>query len=364
MDPAGIAKAAVAILTPLLTALGIVFGRRARLRAEIKNNLQLLTEVRDEPLLQADGLAAGWLAGKVLVDTAKLTGQPLGPRKSPIPWSSVVLAGILAVAAGLFTWWLNQRGPVWYSVFPATFALAMSISVVGMLTGRQLPDEPDLPAGASEIRTDTAEEQVATRLHVAATGGDPALFASDAQIGVALRFVSLLGTGAFEDAIRLAEPNWLLCRIQARLWNMHLEGTLELDELQSLATSLLEERRPRKSWDRFAADEAEQFAEAWAGLNADTLGAASRRRRIARDLDLVVLTKLGTSGHGYFVTTATALPGAMTILLRQTPDGWRVTNHLGIAPPAPGWPPTWWVPGDSALTTLTELGDPAPPPGP
>jgi hypothetical protein len=92
---------------------------------------------------------------------------------------------------------------------------------------------------------------------------------------------------------------------------------------------------------------------AWGSIDPEKYGSASRRRRVARDYDLVVLAPVGDTG-GYWVTTATSIPNALLFSMHRTGNSWLVASHLGAAPPTPGWPPTWWVTDDPAITSLPE----------
>lgn len=353
MDLEAIAKTAVTVGAPLAGLIGWG-GRRRRLRAEIRDNLALLDELKKDPLFSQRTSTVGWLAGKIVVDIARLAGQPLGPKKKPILWGSVIAASILGLGAGLWTYLIDRDGFLWYSVFPGTFALAMLISISGTITNRQLPADPELPAGATPIRSDTTQEQIARSVQLAASGLDGEMFVEDGQVGVALRFIGLMRGSKYEEALALADSNWRLCRIQARLWNMHQEGALTRDALSQLAESLHTRREPDEFWKGYIAAEAEQIAEAWRELDPSNLGAASRRRRMARNYDLVVLAPLGASAEGYFVTEATMIPTAVVFLMHKVDGSWLVSNHVGTAPPTPGWPPVWWTPLDRAFDDLPD----------
>lgn len=359
MDIPTLLKAAAAVITPLLALIGIA-GRRKRLRSEIRDDLVLLEELRKEELLVQHSPVVAWMAGKIALDTARLTRQPLGPKKKPIAWASVILAAVFGIAAALWTWYLDRDGFQWYSVFPGTLAALLGISIIGMTANRQLPADPDLPEGATAVRTETVDEQIARTVRLAGSEIEVDMFAEGGQVTTALKFVGLMRDGRYEDALVLADPIWIQCRIQARLWNIHLEGSLEFIELEGLAESLASAREPRDFWDGYVQAESEQFRVAWRELDPDNLGAASRRRRIARDYDLVVLTPLGANTDGYFVTSATALPNAYTFLMHRVDGVWLVANHLGTAPPTAGWPPVWWSPMDHAFDGLPEA-DPVTP---
>lgn len=353
MDFEAIAKAAAIVVTPLAAVIGIG-GRRRRLRAEVRENLALVEVLRKDAIFGQHTPTVGWLAGRIVIDIARLTGQPLGPKKKPIQWGSVVFAALLGLATGYWTYLINREGFVWYSVFPGTFALSMLISIAGMTTNRQLPADPDLPPGATPVRSDTTEEQIASSVQLAGSGLDREMFEDAGQVGVALRFIALMRESKYDQALALADSNWSLCRIQARLWNMHLEGTLTRESLPDLADSLHRRHEPADFWDGYVAAEGQQIADAWRQLDPSNLGAASRRRRMARNYDLVVLAPLGASTEGYFVTEATMIPNAVAFLMHKVNGHWLVSNHVGTAPPTPGWPPTWWTSLDRSFDDLPE----------
>lgn len=360
MDIPTLLKSAAAIITPLLALVGIL-GRRKRLRNEIREDLVLLGDLRKEELLVEHTPVLAWITAKIAIDTARLTRQPLGPKKKPIPWGSVIFAVLLAIASALWTLYLNRNGFEWYSVFPGTIAALFTISILGMTTNRRLPADPDLPAGATPLRTDTAEEQIFSSIHQARSGLESEMFVDGGQVATARKFVELMRDGKYEEGLEYADQNWILCRVQSRLWNMHLAGPLEVDELPELAKQLASVHEPQDFWQGLVEAEAEQFRDAWQDLNPATLGAASRRRRMSRDHDLVILTPLGANGDGFFVTSATALPNAQTFLMHRVGGTWLVANHLGTAPPTPGWPPAWWSPADHAFDGLSEATAPGSP---
>ena len=348
------AKLVLSIVVPLLAAIGIGSRRRV-LRTEIRENLELVKLLSEDEILSTHTLARGWLQGKIAVDVARLAGQRLGNPKKPIPWGSVVFAALLAVGFGIWTYSLDHDGFVWYSVFPALVAVLFLISVAGQFMNRELPtnEQAGLPAGATPLRSGSAEEEVAGQVQLAASGANNEMFADSGQIGVALRFIDEMRRGDFELALKRADINWLRCRVQSWLWNNTSSFGEDLTELGSLADSLVEVREPAEVWSSFVEVEAAGFANAWANLTPDDTGAASRRRRMSRDCDLVIIVPLGKSG-GYFVMSATALPDALTILMRHDGEQWLVANHLAAALPIPGFPPVWWNVNDPAIEVLPE----------
>jgi hypothetical protein len=194
---------------------------------------------------------------------------------------------------------------------------------------------------------------VATAVAIAAVGGIDDRLEPGHQADVALRFVKLLQLGAYESAIELADHNWLRCRVYAWLWNKQSHFGSDTDELARIAADMLQEREASKDWNDFVSTEAGQFRKDWGPIDFDQYGIAGHRRRVARDLDLVILAPVGESG-GYFVTEATAIVGAFTLLVRKQGSSWLVANHVSIAPPLAEWPPIWWGTGDSVVETLPE----------
>jgi hypothetical protein len=354
MDVETVAKAALAIGAPLATVIRLG-GRQRRLRNDIRENLALVEDVEKHDLLRNYSLASGWLQGRIALDVARLTGQQLDNPKKPINKGSLVFGLILTLAFAAWTYSLNRDAFVWYSVFPGVVAVVCGLAVVGMFTDREVPQEDDSehPPGAVRAPTETASERIATSMSIAASGGADDRLEEGGQADVVLRFLKLMQLGAYEAGLALADENWARCRVHAWLWNNQASFGDDPTDLSRLAEEMLRERNQNETWRDFLQVEASQFVETWGSLDFDQYGIASRRRRISADLDMVILAPVGSSG-GYFVLTATALPNAFTFLVTRTSDGWRVSNHLGIAPPVPAWPPVWWVTDDPFIAALPE----------
>lgn len=357
MNPVQIVQAFLAVVTPLAALLNVI-SRRRRLRTEIKENLELLQELEKQPAFHEHLPVAGWLQGKIALDVAKLSGVTIGARKKPIPKGSVVSALLLGLGFAFWTYRIVENGFVWYSVFPGSGAFLFLVSVLGMMTGREIPpaQDPDLPSGAQPISGGGHREQVGAAGTLAAAGYTNERFADDGQVGVALTFFRAMHEGRYLDAWELADPTWRMCRVQSWLWNScrAQQGSTDRATLEALAGSLTSTRQPSEMWGTFVKSEREQFAEAWRAYDVNNMGAGSNRRRISADCDLVVLAPLGSNPDGYYVDRATLVPNALVFTLQKTKDGWRLANHLGGAPPAPGWPPSWWTVGDAAVEQLND----------
>ncbi len=163
MNPLDIAKALVAVLTPLAALLGLT-GRRRRLRAEIRADLALVSELEGSEALRSTPVVQ-WLQGRIALDVARLAGVPLGTAKKPIPWSSVITEAILGTIFGGWTWLIDRDGFVWYSVFRGVVAGLMGVAILGAFSNRQVPPETEA-VGAAQ-----ADSGVAARSSDPSTGG-------------------------------------------------------------------------------------------------------------------------------------------------------------------------------------------------
>lgn len=179
-------------------------------------------------------------------------------------------------------------------------------------------------------------------------------FGEEGQIGVALRFVGAAADGRYEDAWELADDNWKLCRAEAFLWNNRNFYGDDQSVLDRLAAEITAGPSDAEVWEEFVETERGQYVQTWGDIDVNQWGAASRRRRIAPDYELVILTPLGKYETGFMVHGLTALPAAVTLVMHRTSHGFRVASHVAEAPPIPGWPPSWWVRNDPAVNQLPE----------
>ncbi len=300
MNVTAVAQAVATIATPV-GALAGYFSREKRLRNRIRDNYSLLQDLEKNDVLREHTPIPTWLNGKIAIDVARLSGQPLGTPKKPIPKGGLTLAATILIAFTAWTYYIVHNAFVWYSVFPGLVAALMAVSILGMFTDRELPPQAndELPPGAVPIRSDTAEEQIATSVALSASGQLDAKFSPTGQVGVTLRFLRAMQEGRIEDGFSLADRNWRDRRIQAWLWNNRQHFSENPDELQQLSDSLTDHNKPEQIWADFIASEVHSFIQAWHMIDVDTLGAAGRRRRIARDHELIILTPVGDGG-GYF----------------------------------------------------------------
>ncbi|WP_329120240.1 hypothetical protein [Streptomyces sp. NBC_01465] len=353
MNPEAIANATTTVIASLGTLIGIV-SRPKRRRNHIRENLSLAEELEKNALLRDHTPTIAWINTKIALDVAKLSGQSLETPKKPIPWGSVILSSIAVVGFGYWSYWLNSEEFVWYSTFPGVVAFLMAMSVYGSFLNREiLPEEnSQLPDSAVPVHPGQASEQISSALSLAAAGADE-MYEEGGQLGVAFQFIARMAAGEFNDAVDLTDENWLLCRIQSWVWNIRVRIGEESDSLEGLADAMLQNKGDHILWEEFTESEVAGFQEAWNHLNLERLGGASRRRRVARDYDLVVLAPVGASG-GYYVDSATIVPGALTFLMRRHQGRWLLASHLAMAPPTPGFPPAWWVLDDPSIDALED----------
>jgi len=353
MNPEAIANAAATVVASLGTVLGIA-SRRKRLRSEIRENLTLSEELEKNALLRDQTPAVVWLNTKIALDVAKLSGQQLGTPKNPIKWRIVAFTFLVAATFGYWAYWLNRDNFVWYSVFPGTVSVLMLFSIYGQFLNREIlpegEDEGQIPEGAVPVGDQGASEEVSRSLLLGtAEAGDR--YEVDGQVGTAFRFVEHIKSANFDEALELSDDNWILCRIQAWLWNNRATLGDDVNHLSRLAGEMMESRKDHALWNDFAASEIAGFLESWDHIDSEKLGGASRRRRVGRNYDVVVLAPVG-SGGGYYVDSPTPVPRALTFLMRRHEERWVLASHMAAAPPSPGFPPSWWVVGDPSVEDL------------
>jgi len=165
---------------------------------------------------------------------------------------------LLCAGFAFWTYYINRQGFIWYSVFFTIVAFLFLVSIYGMFINREIPPETSgaLPPSATPLKSETASEQVATAVALAANDVLDERYNDNGQIGVAYRFLGAMREGRVEEGLALADKNWQLCRIQAWLWNNRKLFRSDVAELQRLATSLIESHEPQDIWDGFIATEA------------------------------------------------------------------------------------------------------------
>ncbi|MGC0312028.1 hypothetical protein [Kitasatospora acidiphila] len=142
MDLEGIAKTAITVLGSIGTVATPVFGvlsKDKRLRSKIRDNLSLAEDLEKHAIIKERTPALAWVYARVALDVAKLTGQPIGNPKKPIPKGAMSFAILVAIGAGWWVYDLNRGGFSWYSIFPGSLAFVMLFSAFGMTLNREIP---------------------------------------------------------------------------------------------------------------------------------------------------------------------------------------------------------------------------------
>lgn len=133
-------QAVGAILATAASLIG-VGGRSHRRRLQIKANVELLNQLRDQIWFASSfhSQAVIWLESRVALDIARLSGVPTTNPKKPIPWSSIVLAGLFALGFGGWGAALNRNTYNWWSLPLFVLAGLMVISIAGQFMNREIP---------------------------------------------------------------------------------------------------------------------------------------------------------------------------------------------------------------------------------
>ncbi|MEV7622661.1 hypothetical protein [Actinoplanes sp. NPDC089786] len=342
MDIDSIVQTVTAVATPL-AALVTVLSRRQRLRKDIRENLSLVEEIEKNQTLREHTPTAFWIHGRITLDVARLTGQKLGTPKKPVPVGSLILAAIIFVGFGIWTYYIVRNGFQWYAVFPGVVCAMMLISIMGMFMNRELPpdQDPALPPGATPVAGMSEGEKIANRIALSESGMSDR-YAESGPVGVVYKFIEAARDGRHEDWLIAVDQNWILCRVQSWIWENEDHTDDDLSRLDELAQSLSTEGQPEGLWERFLNDEREHLQNLWRDVDIDRLGAGSTKRKIGPGYELVILVPTGDT-DGYLVQSATVVQGAFTFVVHKVNTSWKVANHVGNASPSPGWPPAWWT---------------------
>jgi hypothetical protein len=177
---------------------------------------------------------------------------------------------------------------------------------------------------------------------------------------IAWQWISAVCSGHYETAWELSEYNWRLCRAQAWLWNnkwiWNNAATAIYGTRDEIATALASSDVRHPLWLPFVQTEEKHFLEVWKDVQPEKWGIASNRRPTGRGYELVVFSPLGRYRHGYLLH-APAYISNLQLLMHKTKDGWLMASVGSVAPPDPGWPPSWWLVGDPALFEESEDPD-------
>lgn len=149
----------------------------------------------------------------------------------------------------------------------------------------------------------------------------------------------------YEELWDLSDTSWQLCRAQAWVWNNRHPKFLDLDESAcvQLADELAQGPGVSSYWGDFARIEAEQFQEAYQGVEPGEWGVGSQRRVVAPGYEVVNLIPLGQYRKGLLITRPLWVRNGLRFLYRWNGEKWVLASHTADAPPTPGLPPSWWA---------------------
>jgi hypothetical protein len=157
MEP--LVKAATDFLAAVLSALGFI--GRPRRRAGIRDDLDVLAQLRDSPDFGPRSQAYRFLFNHVTREVARFAGVEL-ERKRKIPWHGLAVAILVGAPMGYLTYTLDENGFKWISLLPAGISLVMLLAVLGMLFGdEEAPHDPDARRG-EELSAVNGRTQSAT----------------------------------------------------------------------------------------------------------------------------------------------------------------------------------------------------------
>lgn len=157
---------------------------------------------------------------------------------------------------------------------------------------------------------------------------------------VALDYVDAIMSGRFEDMWAHMDDNLRLC--EAQLW-VHANRDHDLlagEELESLAQELASPQSDHPLRSPFETARIQLAPEHFPPFVSEgRAGVASNRRRVAADLDVLLLLDPDQVGGAIPSDALVGPPHVHALLVRFQDRRWLVAGH-GYNPPAPGWPPT------------------------
>lgn len=113
-----------ALVNAISELLAAIFGRlgyvgRPRRRANIRDEIKLLDEIRSSSIFGSDSESARQLTDHIAQEVARYSGVI---RKRRIPVGSVIICAVLGLPAAYVTYRMVRDGFVWYSIFPGIIA--------------------------------------------------------------------------------------------------------------------------------------------------------------------------------------------------------------------------------------------------
>jgi hypothetical protein len=134
-----------AIVNSISELFAAVLGRfghvgRARGRTNIRQDLDLLEQLREAPEFGADSRASSFLVSHITSEVAEYSGH-VPPRKRP--WGAITLSLLIGLPLAIFAYNLSSDGFDWFSLLLGAGALLMLAVAIQLLTEDKEADEAD-----------------------------------------------------------------------------------------------------------------------------------------------------------------------------------------------------------------------------
>ncbi len=128
-------------LGALMRALG--FAGRPRLRAAIREDLQLLHELEQVPAFAEETPLHNVMLAHVGTEVLRLVGAPVLGERKKVQWGSVCLGGIVGFPLAYWTYALNRSGFTVWSLIPGgvSFFFLVGGFFGGLFPGRVAPED-------------------------------------------------------------------------------------------------------------------------------------------------------------------------------------------------------------------------------
>ncbi len=158
-------------------------------------------------------------------------------------------------------------------------------------------------------------------------------------------WLALILENRYEDAWKLCEENWQVCRLQAWIYNNRRQLELETTEDFNACLSEMLSGEDAPLWREFFITEKRAFDEIYGPLSKFEWGTSSRRRVVGPGYEVIVCTPLDSS-QGFVITGPSILPQSASLLMHNVEGVWLLAALNSEAPPMKGWPPSWWFTDD------------------
>lgn len=122
-------EAIVNAISELFAAILGRFGHvgRARGRANIRQDLDLLGQIRESPEFGAESAASDFLVSYITLEVARYSGHE-PPHKRP--WGSIALSLFIGFPLAFLAYSLSSDGFDWFSLLPGAGALLMFVAAI------------------------------------------------------------------------------------------------------------------------------------------------------------------------------------------------------------------------------------------